>query len=42
VLGRADVGAIEMGRRADLVVLDQDLRVTAVMAAGAWVTDAGS
>jgi N-acetylglucosamine-6-phosphate deacetylase len=42
VLGLPDVGAIEMGRRADLVVLDQDLRVTDVMASGAWVEDAGS
>jgi N-acetylglucosamine-6-phosphate deacetylase len=36
------VGAIEAGKRADLVVLDQDLRVTAVMAAGAWIDDAAS
>jgi N-acetylglucosamine-6-phosphate deacetylase len=42
VLGLPDVGAIEVGRRADLVVLDQDLRVTAVMASGVWVEDAGS
>jgi N-acetylglucosamine-6-phosphate deacetylase len=42
VLGLPDVGAIEVGKRADLVVLDQDLRVTAVMAAGAWVEDAGT
>jgi N-acetylglucosamine-6-phosphate deacetylase len=42
VLGLTDVGAIEVGRRADLVVLDQDLRVTAVMAAGVWTEDAGS
>ena len=41
VLGLADVGAVEAGRRADLVLLDQDLRVTAVMAAGAWIEDAG-
>jgi N-acetylglucosamine-6-phosphate deacetylase len=41
LLGLPDVGAIEVGKRADLVVLDQDLRVTAVMAAGAWVEDAG-
>jgi N-acetylglucosamine-6-phosphate deacetylase len=37
-----DVGAIEAGRRADLVVLDQALHVTAVMAAGTWVEDAGT
>ncbi len=42
VLGLPDVGAIEVGKQADLVVLDQDLRVTAVMAAGAWIEDAGS
>jgi N-acetylglucosamine-6-phosphate deacetylase len=42
VLGLSDVGAIEVGKRADLVVLDQDLHVSAVMAAGAWVQDAGN
>jgi N-acetylglucosamine-6-phosphate deacetylase len=41
VLGLPDVGAIEVGRRADLVVLDQDLRVTSVMASGVWVEEAG-
>jgi N-acetylglucosamine-6-phosphate deacetylase len=39
VLGRADVGDIEVGRRADLVVLDDDLAVKAVMVAGRWVPD---
>jgi N-acetylglucosamine-6-phosphate deacetylase len=37
LLGLSDVGALEVGRRADLVVLDDDLRVQRVMRAGAWV-----
>jgi N-acetylglucosamine-6-phosphate deacetylase len=46
VLGlEARIGSIAPGRRADLVVLDDELRVAAVMAAGAWVhrdaTDTG-
>ena len=37
VLGLQDrLGRIAPGRSADLVVLDDDLRVTAVMAAGVW------
>ncbi|HEX8630522.1 MAG TPA: N-acetylglucosamine-6-phosphate deacetylase [Catenuloplanes sp.] len=37
VLGLGDrLGALTPGRRADLVVLDSDLRVTRVMRAGAW------
>jgi N-acetylglucosamine-6-phosphate deacetylase len=37
VLGsEARLGAIAVGRQADLVVLDDELRVAAVMAAGAW------
>ncbi len=36
-MGLADVGAIAPGRRADLVVLDQDLLVRRVMRAGEWV-----
>ena len=32
-----EVGALSPGRRADLVVLDADLRVTRVMRAGAWI-----
>jgi N-acetylglucosamine-6-phosphate deacetylase len=38
VLGlEARIGSVAAGRRADLVVLDDELRVAAVMAAGAWV-----
>lgn len=36
-LGLPDVGEVRSGARADLVLLDGDLRVTAVMRAGAWV-----
>lgn len=35
--GLDDVGAIEAGRRADLVVLDDRLEVVRVMRAGAWL-----
>ena len=38
VLGLDDVGAIEPGRRADLVVLDEDLEVVRVMRGGAWLS----
>lgn len=38
VIGRPDLGALEPGRRADLVVLDEDLTVRRVMRAGTWVT----
>ncbi len=34
--GLAEVGALEAGRRADLVVLDGDLQVVRVMRSGAW------
>jgi N-acetylglucosamine-6-phosphate deacetylase len=34
VLGRTDIGSLEPGRRADFVVLDADLRVTAVVVGG--------
>lgn len=37
VLGRADLGALEAGRRADLVLVDDDLRPLDVMRAGSWV-----
>ncbi|MEO9325775.1 N-acetylglucosamine-6-phosphate deacetylase [Nocardioides sp. C4-1] len=37
-LGLTDVGALEPGRRADLVALDADLRVVRVLRQGAWVT----
>lgn len=37
VLGLGDVGALEPGRRADLVVLDEKLEVVAVMARGVWM-----
>ena len=41
-LGIADrVGSLETGKQADLVVLDEDLRVVSVMQRGAWV-DGGS
>jgi len=33
-----DVGALTPGKRADLVALDADLAVVAVMRAGVWVT----
>lgn len=33
-----DVGALEAGRRADLVVLDEDLHVARTMRAGTWVS----
>ncbi len=35
----ASVGSIAVGRRGDLVVLDDDLQVTAVMAGGAWCAE---
>lgn len=37
VLGLTEVGALETGRRADLVVLGQDLEVVRVMRRGTWV-----
>lgn len=38
VLGLTDVGAIEAGRRADLVHLDDALGLVAVMRAGVWLS----
>ncbi|MFS0704061.1 N-acetylglucosamine-6-phosphate deacetylase [Cellulomonas sp. 179-A 9B4 NHS] len=40
VLGRADVGALVAGRRADLLVTTDDLRPVAVARAGRWVAGA--
>ncbi|MFC8191794.1 N-acetylglucosamine-6-phosphate deacetylase [Cellulomonas sp. NPDC057328] len=40
VLGRADVGALVVGRRADLLVTTDDLRPVAVARAGRWVAGA--
>ena len=37
VLGRRDLGALAAGRRADLVVTDDDLRPVRVLRGGAWV-----
>ena len=37
VLGRDDLGALEPGRRADVVVVDGDLAPLAVLRAGRWV-----
>jgi N-acetylglucosamine-6-phosphate deacetylase len=36
-LGLNDVGALRAGLNADLVVLDRDWQVRAVMAGGAWL-----
>ncbi len=40
VLGRPDLGALEAGRRADVVVTDDGLAVLGVMVAGEWVDQA--
>ena len=38
LLGRDDVGVLQAGRRADLVHLDESLRVVAVMRGGSWLS----
>ena len=40
-MGWTDVGTLTPGRRADLVLLDEDLRVARVMRAGRWVDAVG-
>lgn len=42
MLRRGDIGHLAAGGRADLVVLDEDLRVERVMRAGRWVGEGGS
>jgi N-acetylglucosamine-6-phosphate deacetylase len=37
VLGRSDIGVLAAGRRADLVVLDDDLMPAGVMRSGTWL-----
>jgi len=37
-IGRADIGALTVGARADLVVLDRDWQVRRVMRAGSWTS----
>ncbi|MBC7549384.1 MAG: amidohydrolase family protein [Cellulomonas sp.] len=37
MLGRRDIGALEVGRRADVVEVDADLRPVRVMRAGEWI-----
>jgi N-acetylglucosamine-6-phosphate deacetylase len=39
MLGLADVGRLEPGRRADLVVLGEDLMVAATMKSGEWLAE---
>jgi N-acetylglucosamine-6-phosphate deacetylase len=38
VLGRGDIGLLEVGRRADLVLLDESLAVERVCSGGDWVS----
>jgi N-acetylglucosamine-6-phosphate deacetylase len=37
LIGRSDLGHLRPGARADLVVLDEELRLRRVLAAGAWI-----
>jgi N-acetylglucosamine-6-phosphate deacetylase len=39
VLGRTDLGALEAGGRADVVVVDGDLAPLGVLRAGEWVVE---
>ncbi len=39
LLGLSDRGRLEVGRRADLVELDEELKVRRVMREGAWIVD---
>jgi N-acetylglucosamine-6-phosphate deacetylase len=39
MLNRTDIGRLTPGARADLAVLDTDLRVTDVLHGGTWVRD---
>ena len=42
MLGIHDRGRIDVGQRADLAELDDELRVTRVMRRGRWVSDGQS
>ena len=41
VVGRTDIGALAEGGRADLLIVDEDLRPLRVLHGGSWVTSAG-
>ena len=38
-VGLTDVGYLRVGAQADLVVLDSDLQISAVLARGSWLSD---